>query len=147
MKRVHILLLAGLLGVPTLCSIALIADPGVAKRAYERKQTEARQSLRQQQALVDIQVSGCIAGENPWRCFVVFEREDVLNPLDSGPSRTERMARLVPAREVLAFCLEWRKVDCADRMIGKGWARADLMAALERSEDPAANELPVQEFE
>lgn len=147
MKRVHILLLAGLLGVPTLCSIALIADPSIAKRAYERKQAEVRQSLRQQQALIDAQVSGCVASSNPWRCFAVFEREDALNPVASGASRTERMAALVPAKEVLAFCLEWRKVDCADRMIGKGWARAELIAALERSDSSAANEPLEEEFE
>lgn len=147
MRRGHILLLAGLLGVPTLCSIALIADPGIAKRAHERRQAEAIQSHRQQQALIDAQVSGCVAGSNPWRCFAVFEHEDALNPVASGASRTERMARLVPAREVLAFCLEWRKVDCADRMIGKGWARADLIAALERSDISAASEPLGEEFE
>jgi hypothetical protein len=32
-------------------------------------------------------------------------------------------------------------------MIGRGWPRADLMAALERSEDPAANKLEEEEFE
>jgi hypothetical protein len=147
MKRGHILLLVALLGIPTLCSIALIADPGIAKRAYERRKAETIQSHRQQQALVDVQVSGCVASENPWRCFVVFEREDVLKPVASGASRTERMAALVSAKEVLAFCLEWRKVDCADRMIGRGWPRADLMAALERSEDPAAGKLEEEEFE
>jgi hypothetical protein len=73
----------------------------------------------------------CLKDENPWRCFVAFEREDVLRPVSSGASRTERMAALTSARDVLAFCLEWRKVDCADRMIGRGWSRDDLMAALE----------------
>jgi hypothetical protein len=147
MKRGHILLLAALLGIPTLCSIALIADPGIAKAARERRQADTLQRHRQHQALIDAQVKGCVSGENPWRCFVVFEREDALNPVESGASRTERIAALVSAREVLAFCLEWRKVDCADRMIGKGWSRADLMAALERSEDPAANRLEEEEFE
>lgn len=147
MRCGHILLLAGFLGIPTLCSIALIADPGIAQRAYERRKAETIQSHRQQQALIDAQVSGCVSGENPWRCFVVFEREDGLDPVASGASRTERMAALVSAREVLAFCLEWRKVDCADRMIGRGWPRADIMAALERSDRPAASELPEEESE
>lgn len=147
MKRGHILLLVALLGIPTLCSIALIADPGIAKAARERRQADTLQRDRQQQARIGYEVSSCAENENPWRCFAYFDQQDAVNPVASGASRTERFAAIVPAREVLAFCLEWRKADCADQMIGKGWSRADLVAAMEGQARVLPNPVPEEDVQ
>ncbi len=131
MRPVHILLLVAFLGIPTLCSIALVLDPGIAKAARERRQVDAMERHRLEQAQIGYEVSSCAENENPWRCFVYFDHQDAVKPVASGATRTERFAAIVSARAVLAFCLEWRKVDCADQMIGKGWSRDSLMAAME----------------
>ncbi len=140
MKRGHILLLVAFLGIPTLCSIALIADPGIAK-------ADTLQRDRQQQARIGYEVSSCAENENPWRCFAYFDQQDTVNPVASGATRTERFAAIVPAREVLAFCLEWRKVDCVDQMVGKGWSRTDLVAAMEGQARVLPNPIPEEDFE
>ena len=122
------------------CSIALIADPSTAKTAKERQQAAVREEILDEQTWIDHDIANCINKESPWRCFVAFDKQDREKPVRSGLTRTQRMAALVPAKDVLAFCLEWRKVDCADRMIGKGWPKSDLLAVLN---DPT-NQVPVE---
>jgi hypothetical protein len=130
------ILLTAVLGTSILCGLALMFDPGIAKASLERKRTDARGRFIREQVSIDEDVSSCVRNENPWRCFVAFADEDRMHPVPFGASRTQRMAAIAPARDVLAFCLEWRKVDCADLMFGKGWSRAELIQGMDGTTAP-----------
>ena len=80
-------------------------------------------------ARVDSEVADCVVHEGPWRCFVKLENLDRAAPI-SGGTRLQRMARMVPAWEVLAFCTEPRKVDCADRIISAAYSREDILGGM-----------------
>lgn len=97
----------------------------VAAVSPSREELEAREA----QAAVDSMIANCVAHEGPWRCFVKLEDLDHTSPI-SGRTRLQRMARMVPAWEVLAFCTEPRKVDCADRMIGVAYSRESILAGM-----------------
>ncbi|NTF17977.1 hypothetical protein G6L37_06140 [Agrobacterium rubi] len=91
----------------------------------DRDELEAREA----DAALTSFVANCVARDGPWRCFVSLEGLDRSTPI-SGETRLERMARMVPAWEVLAFCTERRKIDCADRMIGTAYSREQILEGM-----------------
>jgi hypothetical protein len=99
--------------------------------AVRKQQNEARQAALVQESL-DGDVSSCLKTQSAWKCFVKLDQMDAATPVppEAGASRTRRLAAAVPAKDVLAFCLEPRKVDCATRMVGKGWSADDLTSAM-----------------
>lgn len=98
-----------------------------------RKRDEERTQARLVQERLDGDVASCLRGESPWNCFVKLETMDRTDPVpaDAGASRIRRLAKSVSAGEVLAFCNQPRKIDCAEKMIGDGYSRDDVQSALE----------------
>lgn len=98
-----------------------------------RKRDEERTHARLVQESLDGDVASCLRGESPWNCFVKLEAMDRTDPVpaDAGASRIRRLAKSVSAGEVLAFCNQPRKIDCAEKMIGDGYSRGDVRSALE----------------
>jgi hypothetical protein len=98
-----------------------------------RKRDEERTQARLVQERLDGDVASCLRGESPWKCFLKLETMDRTDPVptDAGASRIRRLAKSVSAKEVLAFCNQPRKIDCAEQMIGDGYSRDDIQSALE----------------
>jgi hypothetical protein len=98
-----------------------------------REQAEIRHQAELVQERLDGDVASCLRGESPWRCFLKLEDMDRTDPVpaDAGASRIRRLAKSVSAKEVLAFCNQPRKIDCAEQMIGDGYSRDDIRSALE----------------
>ncbi len=97
-----------------------------------RKDREATRQARLVQENLNDDVSSCLKSESAWQCFIKLSKMDIASPVarEAGASRTQRLANTVSADVVLAFCLEPRKVDCATRMVGKGWSDRDLKSAI-----------------
>jgi hypothetical protein len=124
-----------IVGVPALVCIyvALVLpfDPEYQKMSRERAEIARQAELLQKR--LDGDVVSCLRGESPWRCFLKLEDMDRTDPVpaDAGASRIRRLAKSVSAKEVLAFCNQPRKIDCAEQMIGDGYSRDDIRSALE----------------
>lgn len=101
----------------------------VAAVSPSQAEVSRRQSRDRAETAITSMVANCAAQEGPWKCFVKLEAADASDPI-KAPTRLQRLARIVPAWEVLAFCTEPRQVDCADRMVGKAYSREDILAGM-----------------
>lgn len=125
---------AGIAAVPVALlvyfSFILPFDPNFQEEV--RKDREETGQARLVQENLNGDVSSCLKSESPWQCFVKLSKMDITFPVprEAGASRTQRLANSVSADDVLAFCLEPRKVNCATRMVGKGWSDRALKAAI-----------------
>lgn len=126
---------AVIVAIPTLLFLdATIISPLQMQFQEEmRKRDEERTQARLVQERLDGDVASCLRGESPWNCFLKLGDMDRADPVppDAGASRIRRLATSVSAQEVLAFCNEPRKIDCAEQMIGDGYSRHDVHSALE----------------
>jgi hypothetical protein len=124
-----------IVGVPALVCIyvALVLpfDPEYQKMSRERAEIARQAELLQKR--LDGDVVSCLRGDSPWKCFLKLGDMDRTDPVppDAGASRIRRLAKSVSAEEVLAFCSQPRKIDCAEQMIGDGYSRSDIQSALE----------------
>lgn len=124
-----------LVGVPALlcvyAAVVLPFDPEYQRISRERQEKQHQAELVQKR--LDGDVASCLRGDSPWKCFLKLEDMDRTDPVptDAGASRIRRLAMSVSATEVLAFCNQPRKIDCAEQMIGDGYSRDDVRSALE----------------
>ncbi|NTF17978.1 hypothetical protein G6L37_06145 [Agrobacterium rubi] len=93
------------------------------------EEAEARRILDAQKKEMSFDVRGCLMTLGPWRCFLQLDAKDVADPV-KGLARTAVLAEIVTAKQVIAACTEQRRVDCADRMFGKGYSNEDILAAI-----------------
>lgn len=114
------------IGIPALMLLILF---GVNSPEY-REKVERQQIALDHLLNVDRDVASCMQTRSSWQCFVAMETLDRTTPAPFGISRTRRVAAVAPAHELISLCLEPRKVDCANRMIGHGYSREDVLAAL-----------------
>jgi hypothetical protein len=101
----------------------------IRKAELQRKESEYQQRLAVDAAVTN-SVASCLTTLGPWKCFGQLSDLDKTDPVSFGHPRTERLAAISSAQDVLLFCDLPRKVDCANQMIGQGYDAGEVAAAL-----------------
>jgi hypothetical protein len=125
-----------LCGVLSGFLIFMVAAPlpaSVQQPVLETMKRNMDKKIEAHQKQIDAEVTQCLSNESPWRCFIKLRDSDGFVPVPRAAivSRVQRLAETVTAKDVLFFCSEPRKIDCAEQMIGKGYSREVIQAALE----------------
>lgn len=107
----------------SMLSFAMLLSPS-------QEEVAARKELEARERSVAATVRTCLSSQGPWRCFLTLESADAADPVE-GVLRTRELAKITTAKQLLAFCTEPRKVDCADQIVGKGYSSEDILAAME----------------
>jgi hypothetical protein len=115
----------------TVLGLGILSVPANAYLAYREAHAPEEEKLAYSR-IVDGEVRQCLAGRGAWRCYEEVRYEDDTHRVRYGSiSRVERLARTVDIKEMLAFCDYGSKVDCANRIVGHGYTREQVAAALQ----------------